>query len=700
MEEPVAEGARVVDPFGHQPGGPSPPGGLLDVLNVAAVVVDAGGRIVLWSPHAEQLFGYSAREALGQYAGRLLVDPEHLNLVMELFDEVMRSGRPWVGVFPVRVKDGSIRQIEFRNMRLQDDRHNLYALALATDQATLRQVETDLALSDKLIDQSPIGLAVLDTDLRYVMVNSALERINGRSAAEHLGRHVHEVLVFVDATAVEAAMRQVLARGVPLIDMYEIDLRNRGIAWSTSYYRLEDTAGHVLGVAVSVVDVTERHRAAVEAAGARRRLAMVAEATVRIGTTLDLQRTARELAEVVVPDLADLATVDVLEEILTNGRAEPQAGHPARFRALAVVSAYPTEAIGAADPVDEVVTYEADRLATRCVTSAAPILVEHVEGAALHDIARDAGAAAHLAGAGVHSYLAVPLIARGEVLGVLCMVRARNPTPFDGEDLVLATELAARAAVCVDNARLYRNERNTALTLQRSLLPQPPPYRPGLKIAYRYLPAGAGNEVGGDWFDVIPLADGKTALVVGDVMGSGIAAAATMGQLRTATSTLATLDLDPDEVLRHLDDIAAGLSRPFVTCVYAVCDPARGQCRISTAGHLPPVFVPADGVAELVDIPPGAPLGVGGVDFTTVTLPLTQDSLLVLYTDGLVETRNDPIHQRLDTLRRLLDGPRRPLEETCDVLLHALRPPDGSDDVVLLVANLRPCPEERPPASG
>ncbi|MBE1559303.1 SpoIIE family protein phosphatase [Nonomuraea africana] len=690
----------MVDPFGHHPGGPSPPGGLLDMLNVAAVVVDTGGRIVLWSPQAEQLFGYPTQEALGQYAGRLLVDPEHLTLVMELFEEVMETGRPWVGVFPVRVKDGSIRQVEFRNMRLQDDRHNLYALAIATDQATVRQVETDLALSDKLIDQSPIGLAILDTDLRYVTVNPALERINGRPAAEHTGRTVHEVLTFVDAAAVEAAMRQVLATGVPLIDLHEVDLPSGQHAWSTSYYRLEDTAGHVLGVAVSVVDVTERHKAAVEAAVARRRLAMVAEATVRVGTTLDLQRTARELAEVVVPDLADLATVDVLEEILTDRRAESQDDGLARFRALAVVSAYPTEAIGAADPVDEVVTYDADRLAARCVTSAAPILVPRVEPSALHRIARDAAAAVHLSGAGVHSYLAVPLIARGEVLGVLCMVRARNQTPFDQEDLVLATELASRAAVCIDNARLYRNERNTVLTLQRSLLPQPPPHRPGLKIAYRYLPAGAGNEVGGDWFDVIPLAEGKTALVVGDVMGSGIAAATTMGQLRTATSTLAALDLDPAEVLRHLDDIAAGLSRPFVTCVYAVCDPAHGRCRVSTAGHLPPVLVPAEGAPELVAIPPGAPLGVGGVDFTTVTLPLAPGSLLVLYTDGLVETRDEPIDQRLETLCRLLDGPRRPPEETCEALLRALRPPDDRDDVVLLVAHIRPGPAEGRPATG
>ncbi|MGP3981609.1 SpoIIE family protein phosphatase [Streptomyces sp. KR80] len=671
---------------------PSAPGGLLDALGVAAVVLDAKGRIALWSPSAEQLFGYSADEALGQAGSALLVDPQHAPLVKELFSQVL-EGATWAGGFPVRVKDGSLRQIEFRNMRMLDEKKNVYALGIATDQTALRTVETDLALSMRLISQSPIGLAVLDTDLCYVLVNQALERINGLPAEKHLGRHVSDALPFLDVSAIENATQQVLATGAPLLDQYEVGRTpadpGQDHAWSVSYYRLEDTGGQVLGVAVSVIDVTERHSATVEMTRARKRLALIADAGVRIGTTLDLPHTARELAEVVVPDLADLAAVDILDDILSDRQAASvpvSDGGPAVFRALAVKTGYRTEASGAPDPAGKVARYDPDRLIAQVVNSGDPILVPRLDEETLRRVARDDDSAALLARAGAHSYLGVPLIARGQVIGTLSLLRARNQTPFDEDDRLLASELAARAAISIDNARLYRKERRTALMLQRSLLPGRPPRQPGLEIAYRYQPAGATHEVGGDWFDVLPLAGDKTALVVGDVMGSGITAAATMGQLRTATRTLARLDMPPETVLSHLDDVTAGLDQAFATCVYARYDPRTRQCLVSTAGHLPPAVVHPDGSAEYVDVPTGAPLGVGGVPFGTAELELPPGSRLVLYTDGLVETRDDPIDVRLTDLLRMLSGPRHSLERTCDLLLHSLRDPDGHDDTALLIA--------------
>ncbi|GGO89577.1 SpoIIE family protein phosphatase [Wenjunlia tyrosinilytica] len=681
----------------------SAPGGLLDALGVAAAVVDSRGRITFWSPSAERLFGYTAEDALGQSSAALLVDPEHLPVVNELFGRVI-EGDTWAGGFPVRCKDGTVRQIEFRNMRLLDRDHRAYALGIATDQASLRTLETDLALSMRLINQSPIGLAVVDTDLRYVLVNPALERINGLPAAEHLGRGVGEAVPFLDVEAIEAATRHVLETGQPLLDQYAVGRTPADPqiehAWSVSYFRLEDTSGRVLGVATSVIDVTERHKATAEMTRARQRLALIADAGVRIGTTLDLAKTAEELADVAVPDVADLAAVDILDAVLRDpGRnsVEP-VGAPTVFRALAVKSAYPTEATSAADPTGHVARYDPDRIITQCVNSGRPILVAHVDDQSLRSIARDAHSASVLARAGAHSYLAVPLIARGNVIGALSLLRARNPLPFDQDDVLLASELAARAAISIDNARWYRNERRTTLALQRSLLPQQPPRQRGLEIAYRYQPAGATSEVGGDWFDVIPLPDDKTALVVGDVMGSGINAAATMGQLRTATRTLTRVDLEPDAVLRHLDDIAAGLDQAFATCLYACYDPSTGQCRISTAGHLPPAVVHPDGTAEFIDVPTGAPLGVGGVPFGTAEVDLVPGDLLVFYTDGLVETRHDPIDERLDDLLRILSEPGRSLEETCDVLLRSLRHPDGHDDVALLVA--RTCPDAQGEEAG
>ncbi|MBL1084546.1 SpoIIE family protein phosphatase [Streptomyces actinomycinicus] len=676
--------------------GPVRPGGLLDVLGVASVVLDTEGHIVLWSPQAEELFGYTADEALGQSAARLMVHEQHLDLVSDLFADVMRTGQSWAGGFPVRHKDGSTRLVEFRNMRLLDDRGDVYALGLAADQSTVRRLEQDVALSERMVEQSPIGYAVLDTGLRFVSVNPALERIHGVPAAEHVGRTLREVLPGLDSTALETGARRVLETGTPVIDS---TLAGRTPAdpdedhtWAHSLYRLEDAMGNVLGVAVSVVDITEQHRAFLEAEAARRRLAVIADASARIGTTLELERTACELAEVAVPELADVAAVDLLDAVVGGRPSTLGPAEGAVIRALAVRPADDSDAVRAADPPGRIARYAPDRLVTECVRTGEAVLVPQVKDEDLPRIARSPETAVLLGRAGLHSYLAVPLIARGEVLGALDLKRTRNPVPFDEDDVLLARELAARAAVQIDNARWYQNARNTALTLQRSLLPSHPPVTTGLEVASRYQPAGATSEVGGDWFDVIPLEEGKTALVVGDVMGSGINAATTMGRLRTATTTLASLDLDPAVLLEHLDKTTSALDHSIATCVYAVHDPHRRQCRIANAGHLPPARVRPGRTPELLDLPTGVPLGVGGIAFSTVTFDFEPGDELVFYTDGLVETRCHSLDERLAALLSLLDDPARPLEEACDRLLRALHHPANHDDVALLIARAQDLP--------
>ncbi|WP_367325592.1 SpoIIE family protein phosphatase [Streptomyces sp. HUAS ZL42] len=669
---------------------PPRPTGLLDVLSVAAVVVDADGRIVFWTPQAEELFGYTAQEALGRYAARLFIHPEHLQAVRKLFAEVLETGRGWAGAFPVRHKDGSSRLMEFRNMRLQDDLGGVYALGIAADHTLLQRVETDLALCERLINQSPIGLALMDPDLRYLLVNPALERIDGIPAEDHIGRRLRETLPFPDVDTVESALRQVLTTGTPLLDQYHVGRPpadpDHDHAWSLSFYRLEDPGGRVLGAAASVVDVTERHRAAGEADRARRRLALIAEASTRVGTTLEVEQTADELAEIATHELADIVAVDVLDSALACRRTRRPDNGRELFRALALKATHPTVALRAADPPGDLAAYDGDRLVTLCVHSGRPVLVRHVGDKDLPRIARDAEATTLLARAGVHSYLAVPLVAHGEVLGALDLKRTRNPLPFDEDDVVLASELASRAAVAIDNARWFQSVRNTALTLQRSLLPDHPPHQTGLELASRYRPAQATSEVGGDWYDVIPLVDDKTALVVGDVMGNGIDAAATMGRLRTATCAYADLDLAPGAVLQHLDKITCDLEHYIVTCLYAVYDPHTRRCRIANAGHMPPALARPDRAPELLDLPTATPLGVGGVPFETTTVDLGPGDVLVLYTDGLVETRYHSIDDRLNVLLSFLDEPQRPLEETCDLLLYGLRHPDDHDDVALLVA--------------
>ncbi|MFF8730907.1 SpoIIE family protein phosphatase [Streptomyces sp. NPDC015171] len=682
-EAPVTES-------GEPARGPVRPGGLLDVLGVASVVLDTDGRIVLWSPQAEELFGYTAQEALGEFAARLMVHERHIQLVGRLFADVMRTGQSWAGGFPIRHKDGSTRLVEFRNMRLLDDRGDVYALGLAADQSTVRRLEQDVALSERMVRQSPIGYAVLDNDLRFVSVNPALERLSGVPAAEHVGGRLPEVLPLMNADAWETAARRVLDTGEPLIADTLVGRTpadpDEDHTWSHSLYRLEDAGGNVLGVAVSLHDITEQHRASVEAEAARRRLAVVADASARIGTTLELERTACELAEVAVPELADVAAVDLLDAVVEGRPSTLGPSESAVIRALALRPTEGTEAVRAADPPGRIARYAPDRLVTECVRTGETVLVPQVKDEDLPRIARSPEAAVLLGRAGLHSYLAVPLIARGVVLGALDLKRTRNPAPFDEDDVLLARELAARAAVQIDNARWYQNARNTALTLQRSLLPSHPPVTTGLEVASRYQPAGATSEVGGDWFDVIPLEGGKTALVVGDVMGSGISAAATMGRLRTATLTLAALDLDPARLLEHLDKTTSALDHSIATCVYAVHDPHLRQCRIANAGHLPPARVRPGRPPELLGLPTGVPLGVGGVEFSTVTVDFAPGDELVFYTDGLVETRRHSLDERLDFLLSLLDDPARPLEEVCDLLLRTLHHPDNHDDVALLIA--------------
>ncbi|MFE2578554.1 SpoIIE family protein phosphatase [Streptomyces sp. NPDC059378] len=673
--------------------GPEQPSGLLDVLNVASVVLDTEGRIALWSPQAEELFGYPAREALGRYAAHVMVHEQHVDLVVKLFADVMATGEGWAGAFPIRRKDGTTRLVEFRNMRLLDDRGDVYALGLATDRSTVRRLERDVAMTARMVQQSPTGLAVLDTELRFVSVNPALERIDGIPAEDHLGRTFHEVLPLLDADALESEARQVLRTGRPVTHRRIMGRTpadpDQDHAWAMSLYRLEDARGTVLGVAASTIDVTEQYRAGVEAEAARRRLALIADATTRIGTTLELDRTAHELADVAVPELADIAAVDLLEAVVEGRRSSLGPAQSAVIRALAVQAQDAPEALAAADPAGQVARYGPDRLVTECVRTGEAVMVAQVKDEDLPRIARSPAAAELLARAGVHSYLAVPLIARGEVLGALDLKRVRNPMPFGEDDLLLARELASRAAVQIDNARWYQSARNTALALQRSLLPSHPAVTGGLEVASRYRPAGATTEVGGDWFDVIPLDGGRTALVVGDVMGSGISAAATMGRLRTATNTLASLGLDPAILLTHLDRITAGLDHYIATCVYVVHDPRRHECRIANAGHLPPARLRPGRAPELLDLPTGAPLGVGGVGFTTVTVDFEPGDQLVLYTDGLVETRRHSLDERLARLLSLLDGPARPLESMCDHLLDTLHHPDNHDDVALLVARAR-----------
>jgi PAS domain S-box-containing protein len=437
-----------------------------------------------------------------------------------------------------------------------------------------------------------------------------------------------------------------------------------------------------------------RQRALDQARAATGRLALLNEATRRIGTTLDLRHTAEELVEVVVGPFADFVTVDLLEAVLRGDEtpALPDAG-AATLRAVAVGDVHGAPVVsGATDPVGG--SSQSAAGYAQSMRTGRSILVPRVTEENLAALVASPDRIQPTLDAGIHSYLMIPLVARGRVLGGAEFMRRDNPEPFGAADLALAEELVARAAVAIDNARLYRRERDTALTLQRSLLPQRVHDSPGLEIAHRYLPASQLREVGGDWFDVVPLPCGRVALVVGDVTGHGLRAAATMGQLRTVARTLITLDMDPARVLRRLDEAAttanegAGFGQ-YATCVCVVLDPVERLGTASCAGHVPPVVTAPDGSVQLLELPTGAPLGVGGVPFESVDFALPPGGLLVLCTDGLIERRDRDLDEGLELLRSTVARQRGGLERSCDAVLATLVTGNREDDIAVIMARAR-----------
>ncbi|WP_441251122.1 SpoIIE family protein phosphatase [Kitasatospora sp. McL0602] len=417
-------------------------------------------------------------------------------------------------------------------------------------------------------------------------------------------------------------------------------------------------------------------------------LALLSEVGASVGTTLDLDTTARELCDVLVPRVADFACVDLLDDLISD--SELPLGRPDDATSLRRVA----RSFNAASGHWEHVLEEGALLAMPRSTPPGlalqenqPVLVPVISADVAVEYAVSLGSQ-NLAPIVVgRSMLVLPLSARGTVLGILKLLRLPDRAPFDKSDAATLRELAARAALSLDNARLHRAESKVATTLQRSMIPTRPPKIPGVQIAHRYMPGDRRAEVGGDWFDAIQLPGSRVALVVGDVMGHGLHSAAAMGRFRTAMQTLAALDLPPGQLLRHLDNLAHKLGDDHLaTCLYAVYDPINRTCELASAGHVPPVLVHPDGSGELLEIPAGAPIGVGGVPFVAKKIDVVDGSMLVMCTDGLVEVRGGDIGAGLAALCGNLIDPKQSPEEACDVVLERLHSEDRQDDIALLVA--------------
>ncbi|MER6738620.1 SpoIIE family protein phosphatase [Streptomyces puniciscabiei] len=670
------------------------------ITSAAVALVDVHGLIRYWSHRAEGLLGYPAPSVLGRPAASLLISDRSPT---SLFTEAQRVGEGWEGLITARHRAGHPVELALRVCPLHAEQGTVW-LAVACAASDSRRWDLDQAVVRGLLEESPIGIAVLDSQLRFQWVNQVLAAMEGLPADLSAPRTDASAGLGQVPSAVDWQARQALTSGrvTPAVEHvappHGISRRNsQGQLRLRSSFPLRDVDGKTLGVCHTAVDFTAQDRA-------RERLALVNEAAQRIGTTLDLDRTVQELAEVLVPQLADFAAIDLFQGVLAARELAPgpaTGGTLQRAVHLSIHEDLPEAVVAVGEPAG----YPSKSPQRRCLTTGRPIL-DPVLDPTTWWLAGDEQRLSKLLSLGVHTHLVVPLRARGATMGVVTLLRWENPSPFDEDDLLLVEELVARAAVCVDNARRFVREHNAALALQTSLLPPDLPDHCAVEVAYRYLPTDAEAGVGGDWFDVIPLSGARIALVVGDVVGHGIHAAASMGRLRAAVQTLADMDLPPDELLAHVDDLVLRLAEeaeaaengPVVvgaTCVYAVYDPISRKLSVARAGHPTPAIAHLSEPVELPDIPAGPPLGLGGLPFESAEIELEEGSVVALYTDGLIEASDRDVDVGFERLCFALAHPDRPLEEICDTMVRILLPDHPHDDVAFLIARTRALPPDR-----
>ena len=699
----VAPGAE------QRPGAPTH--GMRGLPAPAVAVIDGDGTVLAWADGARQLLGHRAVDVVGRPAARLLASrqegAEGGSCLPPRAHDPMWTERPGPhehrprAVVDVRHRDGRIVRVQLDVTALSGADGERCWLLAATDMpdADARQKAGEPAVH-ALLDRSPFSVAVWDTRLRCVWLNQESRRTVGLPPDGPPGLLMREALRGFDLAAVEPVMRRVLTSGEPVTGheaRWVSSGGGREVVFSSTLIRLERADGTPLGLCTISTDITQRWT--------RERMALMSRAAKCVGTTLDVMTTAQELTDLAVPAFADYATVDLAESVPLGGepleRMRPgDSGIPV-FRRAGLASIHegaPESAFARGAPV--------------YVPPGSPFLyVLHHRESHVEPV-MDTGPGSWLAGdprrariireTGMHSVMMVPLMARGTILGIAVFVRTENVAPYSRDDLLLAEELAVHASLSLDNARRYTRERAAALALQRSLLPGALSGGDAVELGWRYLPSDRHEGVGGDWLDAIHLPGGRIALVVGDVIGHGINAAATMGRLSTAVLTLAALDLPPAEVLVHLDEVATQLTGDAArsgdpvpqivgaTCIYAVYDPATRVCSFARAGHPPPLLVSPDGQVTAPDTPAGTLIGVGLGSFESVDVELPEGSLIVLFTDGLIETRNTDIDAGLDRLATVLRRVPSELDRLCaQVIAEMATTSKPEDDIALLVARTR-----------
>ncbi|MEV7387352.1 MULTISPECIES: SpoIIE family protein phosphatase [unclassified Streptomyces] len=533
-----------------------------------------------------------------------------------------------------------------------------------------------------MVEDSAAVFVVLDTDLRYLYVNPHMARMTGLPAAAYIGHKLHEVLPHVQRS--EQVLRDILRDGQPR----EIVVTGRTWAdspyqvreWRCVYHRMADSTGKVVGVAGVGLEISEPQQYLYELERAHRRLALLDSAASRIGTGTDVAGTCQELAEFVVPELADAAGVELSPTDTESARRAPT-----RLAAYATRPGLVT-GLAALDARGELVGWPRGTGTRRNLAAGRIWLRNAITEAQWRSLIPRWAPARACITAGVHSVLLAPLVADGRVLGILMLARAGESAPFSNEDATVARELAARAARALDRAVRFEREHTMALELQRAVLSEPGQLqqRAGVETIARYRPADDGSLIGGDWYDVLALPDGRTMLVIGDVMGHGVEAAVAMSHYRSTLRALALAGLSPRRILQHADRMVAdsGFER-VATCFLVLGDAEVATLTYAGAGHLPPAWLTPGGEMHLVPVPVGPPLGSGLGRYEQRVFP-ERGGVLLLYTDGLVERRGEDIDRGLDRLTGLSLCPTDPLDKIVDTVLARLA--TGSEDDIALLA--------------
>jgi PAS domain S-box-containing protein len=655
---------------------------ILDAVGTALIGTDLEGTVTIWNLAAETLYGWTAAEALGRNVMDLTATPQTMAESSALLAQVVRDGS-WTGDHPVRRRDGStfLAHVRVRPL-LGGDGSVIGLLATSGDLSELRVAQAQREEGDDrlrlALEAGEFGTWDWDQATGVVHWDRRLEEIFGFDPETFpMTFEAYSVALHPDDRA------QVLAaveRAMETRSRYAIEHRivrpDGTVRWIEGRGQvLVRPDGEVRGTTGCVRDVTDLKAAETERETLRASERLLAEAGEQLSQSLDVEQVLATTADLVVPDLADLLTVRLLDP--DTGALEPAIVRHAlpdgELVLRRLTERFALDAQADLGPAYVVRTGEAQ-------------VSSRVSDDHLRTLALNGEHLAHLRDLRIATVAIVPLTARGRTIGAATLARSTH-RPYTATELGTVGELTRRAAMALDNALSYARERSAALTLQRSLMPHVVPV-PGVELHASYLPGAEGTEVGGDWYDVIARPDGSTVIGIGDVMGRGITAAALMGQVSTAARAYALAGFGPAELLDRLHGIVADRGEgQIVTCCYAVLSPGAHELVVASAGHLPPLTARATGETAYIDVPVDVPLGARLVRTgppAEATVTLAKDTVVAMFTDGLIEDPSQALDVGMERARAAIGSSVRPLSQVSADLLE-LREPTSADDVAILL---------------